>query len=63
MDAPLVIGVVSFTRPHPKVPARGTRLKTRVITTAYVLSSIPFFQENFRDALKAYAGLRQQIEA
>jgi len=38
-----------------RLSARGTRLKTRVITITYMPSSIPCFHENFRDALKAYA--------
>ena len=29
MDAPLVIGVVSFTKPHPKVPAVGAGIVRR----------------------------------
>jgi hypothetical protein len=33
MDAPLVIGVVSFTKPHPKVPAWEQELSAGAGTT------------------------------
>ena len=42
MDAPLVIGVVSFTRPHPKVPAWEQQLSAgasamNIVTAATAL--------------------------
>src|SRR5207245_2505782 len=44
----------SSARSAGSIPARGTRMKTSIITTAYVASLLSDFQEYFLDALKTH---------
>jgi hypothetical protein len=41
-----------------RLSARGTRLKISIITITYSISSISYFQENFRGTLKTHVKIR-----
>jgi hypothetical protein len=38
-----------------QLSARGTKIQTLIITITYTIGLIPYFQENFRGALKTHA--------
>jgi hypothetical protein len=45
----------SSARSAGSIPARGTKIQTLIITITYTIGLIPYFQENFRGALKTHA--------
>jgi hypothetical protein len=44
-----------------RLPARGTRIKTPVITIAYIIVRFHIFRQNFRAALKTHAKSSYQL--
>jgi hypothetical protein len=50
----------SSARSAGSIPARGTKLKTSIITIAYIISSIPDFHKYLRDALKIHVKISLQ---